>query len=325
MNLTHAQLTALAESSGHQPEPLERVLRLIDLLNALRGHPFLGPRLALKGGTALNLFIFDLPRLSVDIDLNYIGAADRETMLAERPLLEAALLAVFKRQGLAVKRAPNDDHAGYKCRLGYSRSAGDTGNLELDLNFMYRVPLWPPMLSSSRPVAGRNATSLVLDVHELAAGKLAAAFGRRKSRDLFDFDGLFRHVLFDMERLRLAFVAYGGMSTAVDWRTLTPEHLDTTEGDVMDQLLPMLRRDASPARDALSVWTRQLVERCRERARELFPLQPNELEFLAMLNEHGELQPELLTEDPAMQARIAAHPALLWKRHKAREHTASRF
>ena len=40
--------------------------------------------MALKGGTALNLFRFDDPRLSVDIDLNNIGAVDREGMLADR-------------------------------------------------------------------------------------------------------------------------------------------------------------------------------------------------------------------------------------------------
>ena len=43
---------------------------LVRLLEAVRTHPFLGPRMALKGGTALNLFVLDLPRLSVDIDMN---------------------------------------------------------------------------------------------------------------------------------------------------------------------------------------------------------------------------------------------------------------
>ena len=52
------------------------------LLGALGSHPFLKGKLALKGGTALNLFVFDVPRLSVDIDLNYVGAEERETMLA---------------------------------------------------------------------------------------------------------------------------------------------------------------------------------------------------------------------------------------------------
>ena len=47
------------------------------------------------GGTALNLFVFDVPSLSVDIDLNYVGAESREAMLDERARLEEALQAVF--------------------------------------------------------------------------------------------------------------------------------------------------------------------------------------------------------------------------------------
>src|SRR5207244_12720778 len=100
-------------STGFGGEALEKVFRLIALLNALRSHPFLKTRIALKGGTALNLFIFDVPRLSVDIDLNYIGAPDRDVMLAERPKLEQALQAVCGREGLTVRSLPSD-HAGGK-------------------------------------------------------------------------------------------------------------------------------------------------------------------------------------------------------------------
>lgn len=68
------------------------MIRLLGLLEGFRSHPFLEDRFALKGGTALNLFIFDVPRLSVDIDLNYLGATEREVMLAQRiathPMLE---------------------------------------------------------------------------------------------------------------------------------------------------------------------------------------------------------------------------------------------
>jgi hypothetical protein len=49
----------------------------------LARHSFLRGKLALKGGTALNLFYLGLKRLSVDIDLNYIGHVDRDGMLAE--------------------------------------------------------------------------------------------------------------------------------------------------------------------------------------------------------------------------------------------------
>jgi len=120
--------------TGFRPEILEKVDRLLDLLEAMQKHPYLKNRLVLKGGTALNLFIFDVPRLSVDIDLNYIGAADRETMLAERPLLERAMDAVAGRLGLTLQRAPTA-HAGGKWRLRYAGVLGQGGTLELDINW----------------------------------------------------------------------------------------------------------------------------------------------------------------------------------------------
>jgi predicted nucleotidyltransferase component of viral defense system len=117
--LSREQLRRAAADSGFQVESYEKVHVLVRLLEAVRTHPFLGTRMALKGGTALNLFVLGLPRLSVDIDLNYVGASDRETMLAERPRIEQALQQVTGRMGMTVKRAPTD-HAGGKWRLSYA-------------------------------------------------------------------------------------------------------------------------------------------------------------------------------------------------------------
>lgn len=102
MRISHEKLIAQAEATDFRADVLEKVAHLLELLNGLSRHPFLKGKLALKGGTALNLFVFNVPRLSVDIDLNYIGAADRESMLAERPKIEQAVQAVFTRQGLTV-------------------------------------------------------------------------------------------------------------------------------------------------------------------------------------------------------------------------------
>ena len=85
MKLTAEDLRREAAATGFSTDALEKALRLLALLDAIRSHPFLGPRVALKGGTALNLFVFDVPRLSIDIDLDYIGSVARDTMLAERP------------------------------------------------------------------------------------------------------------------------------------------------------------------------------------------------------------------------------------------------
>lgn len=102
-------------------------------------------------------------------------------MLAERPRIEQAVQAVFAREGFTVRRMP-EEHAGGKWSLRYQSAAGLGGNLEVDLNFMYRVPLWPLTLSDSYPVGTWQASRIpVIDIHELAAGKLAALLARRQA------------------------------------------------------------------------------------------------------------------------------------------------
>lgn len=97
VSLTREMLAREAGRTDFRPEVLERVVQLLGLLEGLARHPFLKNRVALKGGTALNMFVFEVPRLSVDIDLNYIGGRDRDTMLTERPDVERAIQAVCGR------------------------------------------------------------------------------------------------------------------------------------------------------------------------------------------------------------------------------------
>jgi len=60
----------------------------------------------LRGGTAVNLFYLDLARLSVDIDLNYIGQIERAKMLTERPLIVAAIDQLCRALEYWVRRVP---------------------------------------------------------------------------------------------------------------------------------------------------------------------------------------------------------------------------
>jgi hypothetical protein len=278
----------------------------------MRAHPFLGRRMALKGGTALNLFVLDFPRLSVDIDLNYIGASDRDTMLSERPRVEQALEQVFGRLRLTVKRAPSE-HAGGKWRLSYASALGKPGTLEVDVNFMLRTPLWPVIPRNSHSVGGLTARQvLVLDEHELAAGKLAALIARSASRDLFDACALLRRSTLDPTKLRLGFVVYGGANRE-DWRSVAIERVVTTAADVDAQLVPMLRNDMRPKKHEVAAWTDALIQEARNPLSVVLPLTEHEREFLERLNGNGEIIPELLTNDPATQEVIRGHPGINWK------------
>jgi predicted nucleotidyltransferase component of viral defense system len=260
--LSREQILRESAATGFQAEPLEKAAYLLQLLELLQSHPFLKGRLALKGGTALNLFLFDLPRLSVDIDLNYIGAVDRATMLLEKPKLEQAVQAVCGRLGLQVRRIP-EDHAGGKWRLSYVSALGRPGTLELDLNMLLRAPLWPPVASDSRPIGAFTARGVpLLDIHELAAGKLAALFSRAAGRDLFDVYSLLRDPRLDMSRLRLGFLIYGGANRR-DWRQIAIQDIQVDPTDVERQLVPMLRADLAPDRSSIKGWSEDLVQKCR--------------------------------------------------------------
>ena len=319
--LRRDQLHRAAGEMGYPADSIEKVGMLVRLLNLAVAHPFLGPRIALKGGTALNLFVFDLPRLSVDIDLNYIGAADRATMLVERPEIDRALEQVVGRLGLTVKRVPSE-HAGGKWRLSYTSALGRPAVLEVDVNFLLRIPLWPTVRCDSITFVEERARAItVLDEHELAAGKFAALLARGASRDLFDSRELLRRSSMDLEKLRLGFVVYGGINR-IDWRTVSTEAVTTTALDVQRQLLPMLRREVRPVPADVESWTAALVEETRDLLGALLPLTAEEIAFLSRLNEDGEIDPELLTADVALQEQLRAHPGLRWKALNVKRHFA---
>jgi predicted nucleotidyltransferase component of viral defense system len=317
VKISPEMLAAQAEATGFRSDMLEKVGLLLQLLDAVRSHPFLKDKLVLKGGTALNLFIFDVPRLSIDIDLNYVGTADREAMLAERPKVEDALQAVFSREGFTVRRVPAE-HAGGKWQLRYPSAGGQGGNLEVDVNFMFRIPLWPVITMDSRPIGIWQTVGIqVVDVHELAAGKLSALLSRQQARDLFDCSNLYHLGGLDQERLRLAFIVYGAMSRR-DWRTVAPNDVDFDIADLEQRLIPTLRA-AGIKRIQQDHFGKGLVEDCRNFLAGLLPFAETEIEFLNRILDKGEIASELLTNDVGLQDRIRKHPLLEWKAVNVRE------
>jgi predicted nucleotidyltransferase component of viral defense system len=317
MKVSREKLAREAQATGFRPEVLEKVIHLLNLLEGFNRHPFLKERLALKGGTALNLFLFDVPRLSVDIDLNYIGAADYETMTRERPQVEEAVRAVCLRADMQITRVPSD-HAGGKWRLRYASAEGASGNLEVDLNFMFRTPLWPVSRRDAQVGSSSARQVVVLDLHELAAGKLAALLARQASRDLFDAHQLFQRCDLDRTKLRLGFVAYGAMNRK-DWRTVKAEDVGYDPCELENQLTPVVRGDYLGANKP-SDWVRQMIDDCRRGLEAVLPLTVEEMSFLDQLLEYGRIEPERLTSDPEMMARIRSHPLLAWKAQNVRKH-----
>ncbi|MDE0311942.1 MAG: nucleotidyl transferase AbiEii/AbiGii toxin family protein [Caldilineaceae bacterium] len=316
MRVSAERLAADAVATGFRSDMLEKAIHLLGLLDVMCSHPFLKGKLALKGGTALNLFVFDVPRLSVDIDLNYVGNESREAMLEERPRLEEAIQAVFSREDFSIRRIPQE-HAGGKWSLRYAAASGQSGRIDVDINYMYRVPLWPVAMMDSRPLSSWRVSDIpVVDIHELAAGKLTALLARRRARDLFDSRLVFAIDGLDLVRLRTAFVVYGAMARK-DWRTVSIEDAAFDPTELASQLVPSLRLDGIRGLEATS-YGKALVEECQTELSNLLPFNRSELAFLDLLLEEGKIDATLLTSDPAMQERIQDQPLLEWKARRVR-------
>ena len=157
----------------------------------------------------------------------------------------------------------------------------------------------------------------ILNIRELAAGKLHALLGREASRDLFDSYCLLTEWNLDYQKLRLAFTAYAGMEQD-HWQRIHPDNIKFTTKDIRDKLIPVLQRDISPLTktNAIESWANQRMEKTKAALKAVLPFNEKEKAFLDCLQSHGEIKPELMCSDEGFCERVKAHPALLWRAQK---------
>jgi len=181
---------------------LQQVTWLLEVL------PLVGrePCFALKGGTAINLFVRDLPRLSVDIDLAYLPVHKRETSLAEIGMaLERIATAIeTKSRGSNVQRTTAEGHT---IKLIAWRNGV---RVKIEVSPVLRGCLRAPAVRGVSPVVEAQFGYVevqVVHLHDLYAGKLCAALDRQHPRDLFDVKLLLAHEGIDQDLLDV-FVVY---------------------------------------------------------------------------------------------------------------------
>ncbi|MDR2723591.1 MAG: nucleotidyl transferase AbiEii/AbiGii toxin family protein [Holosporaceae bacterium] len=138
---------------------------------------------ALKGGTAINLFIRDMPRLSVDIDLQYIYVDSREIAIANIDEALERISASLKRVG--IESIIRED-AGSCRKIICNNTAA---SIKIEPNYVVRGCVKPPKLMQNnlkvQEIYGFAAMK-ILSFGELYGGKICAALDRQHPRDLFD-------------------------------------------------------------------------------------------------------------------------------------------
>ncbi len=184
---------------ARQAELLLRIIPLIDR----------EPAFALKGETAINFFVRDLPRISVDIDLTYLPIDERDVALREisdalARIAQAVVSTVPGTNVIPKKSTGIDLVSGLFVRR-------QEATVKIEPNPVIRGSVFPPQRQVISPRArdlfGISVECQILSEDELYAGKICAALDRQHPRDLFDIMMLLRYGKFGAA-MRKAFIMY---------------------------------------------------------------------------------------------------------------------
>lgn len=165
---------------------------------------------ALKGGTAINFFVRNFPRLSVDIDLVYAPVEDRDTSLHG---ISTALLRIANRirRSMPTAQVTERKLASQDFIVKLAVRVPALGEVKIEPNTVLRGAAHPTtdrtLVSRAVEKFGRSASIRTLSLAELYGGKLCAALDRQHPRDLFDVHGLLQAEGITDE-IRRAFVIY---------------------------------------------------------------------------------------------------------------------
>ena len=300
-------IVSLANENGFQPDNLEKLLRLIDVLKDINKNDFLKTRLVLKGGTSINLLFFDVPRLSIDIDMNYIGSVRKDHMLNEREHIEPMLTALFNRYRYDV--SIRKEYAQTSYELSYENISGIKTFIKCEINYLLRMPIYSCAEFPDKEIFKRKIGPVTsLSFEEIYGSKIIALLIRKTSRDLYDIYKISKEN--DGERLTLirkATIFYGCIQKQ-DFRELKIDGVDEIGvNHINNELLPMLRQNERSKINVtdMKVETKQFINR-------IFDFSPSEKQFIDCFYE-GEYKPEYLIENLTFFNKVQDHPAVAWR------------
>jgi len=161
-------------------------LRQVDLLIRILPAIAKEKEFALHGGSAINLFLLQMPRLSVDIDLTYLHTGEREkdlnSIVEFLTRIRAQLIRIIPGISVSTPGLVDNEYKLY-CRSG-------TAAVKIEVNTVNRGVMSPPTLltlcNKASEIFNKTCEINVVPLNQLYGGKIVAALDRQHPRDLFD-------------------------------------------------------------------------------------------------------------------------------------------
>lgn len=304
-----AEVGRAAQQHGFVRDTFEKVLRLREILRYLNEEEYLKEHLLLKGGTAINLTVFDLPRLSVDIDMDYTPNDTKENMLIARERISTLIKEYMEAEEYQLSKNSRLTHSLDAFYYQYQNSGGNRDMIKIELNYSLRVHIFEPVHRKIVPKAFDDGMTIrMVTPMEIFAAKGNALISRAAARDLYDWGNLIAPNLFAEERdlFRKCFVFYATISAEKVNKDFNTAAIDSLNFE-------KIRRDLFPV---LSKKDNFMLEERKQKAKDyiadLTKLTEKEHEYVERFIAK-EYIPELLFDDKTIVERIRDHPMAIWK------------
>lgn len=311
MNIDKKWLSNVAVQEGFVRDTFEKVYRLTRVLRYINSNPLMKDCLALKGGTAINLTIFNLPRLSVDIDLDYSRETDKLGMLEDRKRIEEDITKYMIAEGYQKSSKSKTSHSLDSMVFMYQNTAGTKDNIKIEINYSMRMHIFPLV---HRQIQTGNVLDefeiLSVDGTEIFGSKIKALLDRAAPRDLYDIDNMIKNKLLcgneEKNMLRKCAVFYIAVGNKDIPDKINLDVIDEiTWYRIKTDLIPVKRKKEAFDLDE----TKQRVKDYLKDTMRLTDLENHFLQEFRKRNYH----PEYLFENQEIIENLKRHPMALWK------------
>ena len=310
-NFNKSFLDKMAAETGFIRDNLEKVFRLCDILDFLNSHPSTNECLTLKGGTAINLTVFDLPRLSVDIDLDFCRECSRDEMLNARTSVNDVILNYMFAQGYALSPNTKNPHSLDSWVFYFQNAGGNRDNLKIEINYSMRHHVLPVVKKKVNIDFLQFSCELTtLSTLELFGAKIKALIERTAPRDLYDVCNMvIKNIVQPEEQVLLRKIVVFYLVLSSRNKVEFPLDFDKFGAlkypHIRANLIPILKKserfDFEMAKEVVQNYLSPLMK-----------LSDNEFLFVENFY-RGVYQPDLLFDDENMIERVKGHPMAAWR------------
>ncbi len=305
-----ADIGRAAMQYGFIRDTFEKVLRLKEILEYFNTQEYLVKHLILKGGTAINLTVFDLPRLSIDIDMDYVPNDSRDDMLIARDNIAGIINRYMEKEGYSLSQTSRFSHSLDAFHFNYINSGGNKDMIKIELNYSLRAHILEPVYRDIlNDVFKSNIKIRTVAPLEIFSAKGNALISRAAARDLYDWGNLIDQNMFADEKdlFRKCFVFYTTITADnvhgdYDFDLSAIDTLDFTK--IRRDLFPVMRKKDNFKLEERKIQAKQYIK-------DLLRLTETENEYIERFAAK-EYHPELLFDDDIV-TRICGHPMALWK------------